>query len=248
MRLKLRAIKENLFISFYKLLGYKIIHFLHIGKTGGTAIKSTMLENKGVVQKKFLIKDKHLFALHKHDFHLDKVRKGEFAFFVIRDPIERFVSGFYSRMRKGLPHKYNRWKPEEEYAFSIFETPNQLAEALSNESEKVRNDATNAMKHILHVRNSVWEWFLSEDYLASNREKILYILKQKNLNEDFSSFQKLLQVNLGELPTDPVKAHQMPSNLDKKLSDIAIQNLRDWYKRDYEFLEWLKKEQLISNN
>jgi hypothetical protein len=247
MRLKLRAIQERIVINFYKRLGYKIVHFLHIGKTGGTAIKSAMLENNGVVLKKYLIKNKCLFALHKHNFHLDSVKDGEYAFFVIRDPIERFVSGFYSRMRKGLPHKYNRWRPEEEQAFNFFSTPNQLAEALSNSDPKIREEAISAMKNILHVRNSVWEWFLNEEFFLKNKHKFVFILKQKTLNHDFKAFQDSLRVDLGELPTDPIKAHQMPTNLDKKLSDLAIQNLKDWYKRDYEFLDMLKQQQLIDH-
>jgi hypothetical protein len=245
MRLKVKGFLENLVIIYYKVQGYKIIHFLHIGKTGGTAIKSALLESDKIILNKIIIHERYVFVLHKHNFHLDKVKDGESAFFSVRDPIERFISGFYSRMRRGQLENYDKWLPFEEDSFKIFKHPNQLAEALTNSRKEVREDAERAMQSILHVRKSMWEWFIDEEFLSVNRSKIIYILRQEALDSDFITFQEALGIKLGALPTDSIKAHKMPLYQDKKLSQLAVMNLKNWYRKDYQFIDWLVKENLL---
>ena len=79
----------------HRLRGRRVLHFLHIGKTGGTAAKSALRghENSGDYE----------IILHEHDFQLKDVPLGEKVVFFVRDPISRFVSGFYGRQRQDLP-------------------------------------------------------------------------------------------------------------------------------------------------
>ena len=67
------------------------LHFLHIGKTGGTAVKHAL---KPVAAAGHLM-------LHGHDVRLHDVAPGEQVFFFLRDPLSCFVSAFYSRQREG---------------------------------------------------------------------------------------------------------------------------------------------------
>jgi hypothetical protein len=228
-----------------KILGYKVVHFLHIGKTGGTAIKNAFLE-KDVLFRKMRIFNKRLFVLHKHDFHLDHVGNNEYVFFVIRDPVERFVSGFNSRLRQGLPRKFNPWTVKERQVFEYFDTPNKLAEALTNGDEEIREKAEQAMGTILHVRNTVWEWFIDEKYFLENKSKILCIMKQSNLEQDFHLFKQKMGIKIGELPSDNIKSHKSPVDVDKRLTNIAFTNLQQWYRRDYEFLQFLNREGFVN--
>ena len=62
--------------------------------------------------------------------------------FFVRDPISRFVSGFNSRLRKGLPKMYFPWAPGEKLAFSRFATPNQLALALSSSDAGAKQEGS----------------------------------------------------------------------------------------------------------
>jgi hypothetical protein len=69
------------------------ISFIHVRKTGGNAIKH-------------MLRDDERFELHKHELTLTKIWRDDpnrKVFFVVRDPVSRFISGFNSRLRNGGP-------------------------------------------------------------------------------------------------------------------------------------------------
>src|SRR6056297_3418392 len=72
----------------------KPVHFLHIRKAGGTAIKEAL---KDIAVKQNVI-------LHPHKTRLKDIPEGEKVFFFLRNPVSRFVSGFNSRLREGENH------------------------------------------------------------------------------------------------------------------------------------------------
>ena len=80
-----------------------------------------------------------------------------------------------------------------------------------------------------------------EAFLA--REKDLFFIgAQETLGRDFLKLRAMLQLSEEiSLPTDPVKAHRNPGNLDYALDDEATENLRKWYRRDQEFIEFCRK-------
>lgn len=230
---------EITLIKFFKLKGYNVIHFLHIGKTGGTAIKATLLKyNKSYFGK--IVKINHtLIILHSHSFCFNHVEENELVFFAIRDPIQRFISGFYSRYRKILGGKVNKWTFLEEKYLRLFDNPNSLAEALSSDDGILKEEAISAMRTILHIKNSILDWFISEEYFKKNKHKIFLILRQENLNEDFAIFQKALKMKPFPLHDDPITSHKMPDHFNINLSYKARKNLLSWYHNDYEFLRLL---------
>lgn len=124
------------------------ICLLHIGKTGGTFIKSILSDS---AQKRNVYLGGHgdtLISTIRH-FGLDR-RLG----FFFRDPEERFVSGFQSRLRRGRPRYNINWTTEEAVAFSFFKTPNDLAEALSSEDDRNRSAAHFAFEKIFHLKQN----------------------------------------------------------------------------------------------
>src|SRR4051812_2532382 len=72
------------------------LHFLHLGRTGGTAIQRT-LRGAGFAYWK----DEHAAAtpetpfgriqLHRHRFRMRHVPSDDFVFFCLRDPIARYL-------------------------------------------------------------------------------------------------------------------------------------------------------------
>lgn len=227
-----------LFHSFFTPPKKRTVHFLHIGKTGGTAIKHALI---GASPGR-----RYCLQLHKHRVRLRNVPEGEKVIFFVRDPIGKFVSGFYSRMRQGRPRYSNPWSLQEEIAFARFQTPNELATSLSADGEERRLAAREAMKGIGHVRASYWDWFENEDYFLSRRPDFFFIGFQESATRDFEELKRKLNLPAPlQLPTDEVSAHRTPSALDKRLDATAIENLRSWYKRDYAFLDlcrWMAKE------
>lgn len=212
------------------------VHFLHIGKTGGTAIKAALKAHPPDVT----------LHVHPHRFRLANVPRGERVFFFVRDPLSRFVSAFYSRKRKGLPRYYFEWSKGEAEAFAAFETPDALASALASPDKKLRKRARVAMRQIRHLQSSYLDWIGSERALLARLDDVLLIGLQEELGTDFQLLKRLLGLPpAASLPTDDRIAHRNPAGADKRLSAEAEANLRAWYAKDiaiYDLCKRLREE------
>ena len=207
----------------------KTIHLLHIGKTGGTSL-TNMLQD--IESKKYIIK------IHPHEFSLKEVPKEDAAVFFLRYPLDRFVSGFYSRKRKGQPTYNVPWNSAEELAFTLFETPNSLAEALSSDDEAIKTDAIKAMKGIRHVNSHFKDWLVETDYLKSHQKQLFFIGFQEHFNEDVKTlYQKLTGKTWNQ---EVIKSHQTSLSEDKNLSELAKENLSNWYREDLNLYQFCK--------
>ena len=223
----------------YRKEGKEIIHFLHIGKTGGTAVKEALKDNT--------MCGNYVFALHFHHWKLQQVPPDEKVVFFLRDPVKRFISGFLNQQRQGLPRYFSAWTPEEAVAFERFSSPNQLALALSSEDPELRNAAEHAMKSIKHVRSSVWHWFGDPDYFLSRKSDVLFVGFQERLNEDFDSLKRILDLpDSIALPDSDSAAHRTPDSGSKRLEPAAVENLRNWYAADYRFLSLCRESLGVS--
>lgn len=213
-----------------RFLGKRFVHFFHIGKTGGTAVKHALIRHRP--------KHYHLVFTNNHRGKLSGLPQGEAAFFFVRDPLTRFVSGFNSRLREGRPRYYYPHTADEREAYSMFQTPNELALALSD--SQFREDAERAMRAIQHVRDSLWYWLESKSVLTARWEDVLFVGSQEHLGRDFKELVQILGVDAA-LPTDEVSSHRNPAGMSKHLDPEATRNLRRWYARDYECLRLLRR-------
>jgi hypothetical protein len=106
-------------------------HFLHPGKTGGTALKAALAP--------VALDGRYEIHLHRHNVLLSDISLGDRVFFSVRAPLDRFVSGFNSRRRQGRPRYDIPWSAAEERAFTTFTSPDALGRALSsNDPEELR--------------------------------------------------------------------------------------------------------------
>ncbi len=210
--------------------GKQLVHFLHIGKTGGSAIKYAL--GPATNSHRFVL------HLHPHKVRLSDVPPGDKVFFFLRDPVTRFASGFFSRQRQGKPRHFIPWSSAEKRAFEHFHSPNQLALALFLPDNVERAKAREAMTSIQHVRDSFWNWLDSASYLEDRADDIFFIGLQENLEADFEVLSSKMSLPAGlALPNDVVHAHRNPVNVDKSLQNEAVENLKEWYKRDYDCVQ-----------
>ena len=220
------------------------LHFIHVGKTGGTAIRTTLrkarlaIEPDGNGASAAPETRYGRIQLHDHRFRLADVPAGDYAFFCVRDPISRFVSGFNSRLRKGMPRFYSEWSEGELAAFTAFPTAQQLATALGSADPDERAQAQAAMGEIRHL-------VPMEDILGTPRDlwerqhRIAYIARQETLDADWRQLVSLLGLPEDvSLPQDPVHAHRAPPGEDTELDEQAVAQLRAWYRRDYELVRY----------
>ena len=216
-------------------------HLIHIGKTAGTALKWALAP---------VVRDgRYELRLHDHGVTLADVPRGDRVFFVLREPIDRFVSGFHSRQRQGRPRYHYPWSPEEEDAFRIFQTADSLATGLSAADPARRDAARAAMKSIEHVRDSYWRWFHSPQYFTGRVDDVLLILPFSTLTESFARLCALLEVRDDiALPTDDVTAHRNPATIDRSVGEVAAENLRAWYAPDFMFIEQCRSQPCFAPN
>jgi hypothetical protein len=209
------------------------VHFVHIGKTGGTAIKHALRPVFRAETETALGK----VIVHRgHTFKLADVPRGDKAIFCVRDPLSLFVSAFHSRLRKGQPRFYFEWSSAEAEAFGRFPTPQALAEGLGSPDAKERKAAHQAMKAIQHIRG-IRRFLQSPDHVMSHRRQIAYIGRQETLDDDWRRIRALLELPEDvELPSDPKKAHRRATSGDPALDARAEAILRDYYRPDYEIV------------
>ena len=213
-----------------------MIHVLHIGKTGGTAIKSALEPYQD------------RFNLHGHSVRLSDCPQGELVFFALRHPVDRFTSSFNSRLRKGLPRYFFEWTAGEASAFHHFATANELAESLSSLNLLRRHRAQKAMKNIRHVKQRLDYWLSSTGYLISRQHDIM-IGDTATLQSDFGRLLALAGLKPMDLPVDPFASHKAPEAMDRHLSDAARLNLSKWYAADialYDSAMWLRRDGIAS--
>lgn len=206
----------------------RAIHFLHIRKTGGNALKAALRP----------IAEEYRLVIHDHHTTLRDIPPGERVAFAVRDPVDRFVSGFNSRLRMGRPLLNSKWSTAEAEAFAQFRTPNELAEALTSPA---REAALNAMRDIAHVRTSFADTLGSRDDVLERLEDIVWIGHTETLGNDFEMLKHRLGLpSSTALPSDPVAAHRTPDGFSTSLSKTGRRNVRNWYAADIEFVAWLE--------
>jgi len=220
-------------------LARRPVHFLHIRKTGGTAIIEAL---KPVAQS-------HGIELHPHATKLRDVPDHHQVIFFVRHPVSRFVSGFYSRLRRGHPRHHYEWNPAETRAFSHFQKANELAEALSSPNPAIAEQAQEAMRGISHLKNTYKEWFSGEEELEERLSSILLLGLQEELASDFERLKRILYLPpTVSLPTDDILAHRTPAGFDMQLSELAVRNLSHWYADDIHFYEYCVRLRAILSN
>jgi hypothetical protein len=211
----------------------KKAHFLHIGKTGGSAIKAALANH--------LETPKYILEMHDHGTSLIDVPWGEYVFFFLRDPVSRFISGFYSRQRQGQPRYYSEWSPQEKEVFKTFKTPNQLANSLADKNSKQHLLSIKAMKHVQHFK-PYKNWYANFEYFKSRVGDILYVGFQESLNADFVKLISILGFRESFYPpNDDIAAHRNPSDVDKSIDAGGVLALKEWFAEDFEFISICKE-------
>jgi Sulfotransferase family len=222
------------------------LHFIHVGKTGGTAIKEALREAGLAVEgpeSRYVQTATHVPAtpygqivLHNHGFGLRDLPPDDFAFFFLRDPISRFVSGFSSRLRKGQPRYLIEWTAKERAVFERYPTPETLFYGLVSEDAESRELAEWAMKHLQHVTRYSRQVGPPKQ-LRATLPRIVYIGRQETLDRDWHKLKSVLELP-GDLAlsTDPVVSHRGDPSVDRSLDTGAREILRDWYAPDYRVL------------
>lgn len=213
-----------------RLRGLWVVHLLHIGKTGGNAIRNGLAIRKGR-PRRF---PGGVVIQEPHDVTLEMLPAGEAVAFTVREPLERFVSAFWHRYRKGKGGQED-WSAGEARAFARFTTPNMLAEALSAPDVLARQAAVEAMRAIEHICDPLAFYLISPDYLRARRSDIIDIGFVTELDRHFETLARTLKAEaVPGLPRDSRGANRTPAAFSRELSPAAVAELQKWYAVDLE--------------
>lgn len=219
-----------------------VLKIFHVSKTGGTAISSSLRKHLNWNKVELC---NHFRSRQAMLSWTSEGRKVNIVFFV-RAPVHRYTAGWLSRYRKGRPSHYSEWSELEEAAFTTFRSPNELACALSAGNPHTRREAEMYMNTLQHLSWSM-TWSLGgmkSLKRASQSNSIAFVGRVEHFDDDYKTLVQLLNIK-GALQSPPPKkvghVHANPKDLEdlKVLSRCSVQNLRRWYKKDYELLEFL---------
>jgi hypothetical protein len=203
------------------------LHMIHIPKTGGTAVVNAL---RGKWDKGSGSPGDWDLQYRGHEQTLPGLLQGEWFFFAVRDPVDKFVSKFYDRRREGGPSYSLAWTPDEAMWFERFPTAEALALALPSA------DAQAAIETFDGVNSHYANWLGSPEYLLERSATLLAILRQSHLAQDFAAFAHLIGLPEATLPREASLAHRAPRR-PVALSPRAAQNVREWFADDYAFAE-----------
>ena len=137
--------------------------FIHIGKCGGSTIRTTLANNNINFDK-----------LHVYDMEGFKCQSDKKYLIVLRNPVERFVSAFYWRKYLVSEKQKNRFDGEYEF-FQKFATIEDL----------IQNDISILQKQYVHHIKEDMHHYLGDFVNQCDPTNIIGIICTEILNKDF---------------------------------------------------------------
>eukprot|EP01083_Nonionella_stella_P018817 52316_1 len=193
------------------------IHFVHVPKNAGSTLKSLLNTEYGcakLLDRKIRLRPPMGSSMSGHKFYLGQGDETSKYFFFVRDPISRFMSAFYYSKRCPL-----RTGSEEECGlekmarFEVFQTPNDLVEALCDSVSDTRKEARKVITSQMPIRNGLWYYFSNgfdnkisrsiPDTMANLKkliadQRILFVGDVGNFKNDYDKLTTVLQFRRGD--------------------------------------------------
>ncbi|MEM7528699.1 MAG: hypothetical protein AAF416_13625 [Pseudomonadota bacterium] len=224
--------------SWARRRGDPVVHFLHVGKTGGIALGRAIVpyERQGG----------RIILWHPHETSLRDVPVGEKVFLVLRDPLDRIRSAYKARQRQGGKSLPTPAPGAERDVFSRYPSLDALGQALGSAEAEERHRAETAFHSVKHLQDHYGHWLVSHDYVRERRDDILLICRQERLATDFEALkQKLGLPAHAALSTDAHRANRAPAGKEAALSAEGEAGLRRILAEDYELIAFLEREGLL---
>lgn len=197
--------------------------WLHIPKTGGTAIKYLQHEHR-----------RQWFAInpHGHTLTLPRSAEGRPLAFAIRDPWQRFCSGFWERATTNLrmaahrEHKlpgfgYREVRADERVFYRNFPTPNDMISGLRKGECRIP-----ARSSIEEMTAPIMNWLGDLDTYRKHQHKVSVVVDIKDLD----AFVQ--EITGHALPRDPFRRRSRDLFDIPQSYDIDADNL-EWFQTQY---------------
>lgn len=222
---------SSLLISVYTLPKPRLLNvlwyqqpyaFVHIPKTGGTAIKH------------WLKSSNHCPSIASY-YHEETTQTAQFyqqrPITIIRDPIDRFISTFY--YWKYGSEDISAWRrPKNWHKADNIETPEELIAILANKNHPQHKQTLSNIHSHDHI---TWQHFLPQSHWINSKEAditfVCYHPKhlQKHLQDAIDKLH--IPCKMASLRVKNQSRHK--PNQPPKLSKTAIKWIKQYYQKDF---------------
>lgn len=205
--------------------------WLHIPKTGGTAIKYLQHEHR-----------RQWFSIDALGHHMTLARMpgGRPVAFAIRDPWQRFCSGYWERATTALRIQarrerrdlklpdfgYSSVRGDEQEFYKKFPTPNDVITGLRSESCKIPSRCP--------IEEMTWpaaHWIHNLENYKKHEHKVHVVIDM----QDLDAFVQ--EITGHTLPTDPFRRRSRALFDIPQSYDIDPENLR-WFREEYRTVDY----------
>ena len=232
---------------------------MHIGKCAGSSFREFLTGNFEA--------NLNFYHLRRVDLRINNDTKNRFLF-VVRRPIERFVSAFnHSKnlinfdiskitnpnelnlnnclapfhIKNKIKNKGIVFSKEYDDLIAFFQDANTLAESLSSNNQEKRSKAIKLMQYPYeHLYKGIGGYLHNGDFIRKYHSQIIFTGRLEYLKNDMEKFSS--KNNIG-LTFNSSRLQKIRSNSDcfsKFLSSKAIENIISWYqKTDFESIKVL---------
>jgi hypothetical protein len=228
--------------------------YLHIPKTAGTALKVLAKEGKRPFK-----------TAHSHDI---RIQDRDRVIFGVRNPWERFCSGFWEAKTLPLRYELSQKKEHTKYRMGSYDKLTQLPEWYEKTVECATPDEfcsllkTNADLVIqlydftkssykshttLGIATQSLTWWLGNlSEYKTNENKVAYAIDVKSIGKFISNYYGF------QMPKDPFQSRSRAQFEIEQSYKCSNENL-DWFsnhfrKEDYELIEYIKTQPYYYNN
>ena len=215
--------------------------YLHIPKTGGTSLRNAFYLSQKPVP--FTVAPSHIITLYNID---------TFCVFSIRDPLERFCSGFWERYTNSRRRQMNKnvnilfqgggytdLTKQEQNVFTDFPTPNHFISGLRDGAvDNKRHNFSDSGLNLLLSPLTFWLGTLEEYKKHEAKVKAVY---------ELSSLTRIMQEQDINLPKDPFLSRSRKQFKDINQSYKVSEENKKWFieslrAEDYKLIDYIRNQ------
>lgn len=201
--------------------------YLHVGKTGGT---SFLRQARALLK----VQPERVPILFPHEWTVARIREclpSATISLIIRDPLERAVSGFISRERAGRPTYNSPWKHEEATAFLFFRSVHEYLDAILSGNHRDAAAADFASRSIDHIRRG-YRYHIGD---SSDIASWVGVIGRLENVQEFTS--KLLgdAVHVDHLHRNPIST----GSVLERYTPEELERLRVYFQAEYKVFDAL---------
>ncbi len=212
--------KKIKFKQIYKKRPSETI-LIHIGKCGGSTVRSELAKGGFKYVKK-----------HVQRIDFDQHKK---YIIVIRNPIERFVSAFNWRYKLVVSEQIQPDRFEgEKILLEKYKTANNLAENIYNQTGEQHLDFRKPENYIHHITEDI-DFHIGKFLSQCKRENIIAVLATETLKKDLKNHFDI-----------ELESHYRKNKIKTDLSNMAVNNLVNYLRKDFACIERLNDLNLLS--